>query len=264
MRGMRAADRRAVLGPDAVGGVRGVVESVAPGPAVRRRVHRDRPAACTGAHRRVALRPSSRSSSGWSSARPSPRRSPGCSASGSVSSGRGGPATRRTTSPTGCWVNAAYLVGTLVSILVGWPLVGLVMGLFRPEGRCRAPARGGRPSLARRPCAATPVRAGHLAVGRAVRAAPRGPGAALPRRDEVGVARHRQARHGAAADGAGALAQLVAGPWVSSSSSADSSASRAVTNSSSSRPSSVSSGLGAMGRASRTMHASTVSVGHSI
>jgi len=34
----------------------------------------------------------------------------------------------------GLWVNVVYLVGTLVSILVGWPLVGLVMGLFRPEG----------------------------------------------------------------------------------------------------------------------------------
>jgi len=34
----------------------------------------------------------------------------------------------------GLWVNAVYLVGTLASILVGWPLVGLVVGLFRPEG----------------------------------------------------------------------------------------------------------------------------------
>ncbi|UJP41776.1 DUF3159 domain-containing protein [Cellulomonas palmilytica] len=34
----------------------------------------------------------------------------------------------------GLWVNAAYLVGTLATVLVGWPLVGLVMGLFAADG----------------------------------------------------------------------------------------------------------------------------------
>ncbi len=34
----------------------------------------------------------------------------------------------------GLWVNAAYFVGTLVTILVGWPLVGLVVGMFRNDG----------------------------------------------------------------------------------------------------------------------------------
>ncbi len=34
----------------------------------------------------------------------------------------------------GLWTNAAYLVGFLVSVLVGWPLVGLVIGLFAPDG----------------------------------------------------------------------------------------------------------------------------------
>jgi hypothetical protein len=34
----------------------------------------------------------------------------------------------------GLWVNVAYFLATLLSIVVGWPLVGLVMGLFRPEG----------------------------------------------------------------------------------------------------------------------------------
>lgn len=34
----------------------------------------------------------------------------------------------------GLWVNAAYLVGTLVTIVVGWPLVGLVVGMFRNDG----------------------------------------------------------------------------------------------------------------------------------
>ena len=34
----------------------------------------------------------------------------------------------------GLIVNVAYLVGTLVSVLVGWPLVGLVMGMFSGRG----------------------------------------------------------------------------------------------------------------------------------
>lgn len=34
----------------------------------------------------------------------------------------------------GLWTNAAYGVACLVSILVGWPLVGLVVGLLRGEG----------------------------------------------------------------------------------------------------------------------------------
>jgi hypothetical protein len=34
----------------------------------------------------------------------------------------------------GLIVNAAYLVGTLVTILVGWPLVGLVVGMFSNRG----------------------------------------------------------------------------------------------------------------------------------
>lgn len=34
----------------------------------------------------------------------------------------------------GLLVNAGYLAAFVVSILVGWPLVGLVLGLFRPEG----------------------------------------------------------------------------------------------------------------------------------
>jgi Protein of unknown function (DUF3159) len=34
----------------------------------------------------------------------------------------------------GLWTNAAYGVACLVSILVGWPVVGLVVGLFKGEG----------------------------------------------------------------------------------------------------------------------------------
>ncbi|MGV8965173.1 MAG: DUF3159 domain-containing protein [Cellulomonas sp.] len=34
----------------------------------------------------------------------------------------------------GLWTNAAYLAGCFVSIVVGWPLVGLVVGLLKSEG----------------------------------------------------------------------------------------------------------------------------------
>ncbi|WNB84435.1 DUF3159 domain-containing protein [Cellulomonas sp. ATA003] len=34
----------------------------------------------------------------------------------------------------GLWTNAAYGVACLVSVLVGWPLVGIVVGLLRGEG----------------------------------------------------------------------------------------------------------------------------------
>ena len=33
----------------------------------------------------------------------------------------------------GLWVNAAYLVGTVLSILVRWPLVGAIVALIRGE-----------------------------------------------------------------------------------------------------------------------------------
>ncbi|GCD20746.1 DUF3159 domain-containing protein [Cellulomonas algicola] len=44
----------------------------------------------------------------------------------------------------GLWTNVAYLVGTLVSVLVGWPLVGIVAGLFAKDG----PVAGGSWSAA--------------------------------------------------------------------------------------------------------------------
>lgn len=34
----------------------------------------------------------------------------------------------------GLWTNAAYLAACFVSVVVGWPLVGLVVGLLRGEG----------------------------------------------------------------------------------------------------------------------------------
>lgn len=45
----------------------------------------------------------------------------------------------RTGEPTdyfvyGLWTNGAYLVACLVSVVVGWPLVGIVVGLLRSQG----------------------------------------------------------------------------------------------------------------------------------
>ena len=164
----------------------------------------------------------------------------------------------------GLWVNVAYFLATLLSIVVGWPLVGLIMGLFRPEGPLSSDGQLGRGRrVARGPGAAASVRARDVAVGRPVRPASRRPGAAVLRvRDRL--AGHGEAGDGSARDRARPLDQLDPGPWVSRRSSSDSSASRPVTNSSSSRPSRVSSGLGAIGRVSRTIAASTVSDGHSI
>ena len=34
----------------------------------------------------------------------------------------------------GLWVNVAWFLGTLLSIVIGWPLVGLVVGLFSKAG----------------------------------------------------------------------------------------------------------------------------------
>lgn len=34
----------------------------------------------------------------------------------------------------GLWTNVVYLLGTLISVLVGWPVVGLLTGLFAADG----------------------------------------------------------------------------------------------------------------------------------
>src|SRR4051794_4803394 len=34
----------------------------------------------------------------------------------------------------GLWVNVSWFLGTLITVLVGWPLVGLVVGLFSKAG----------------------------------------------------------------------------------------------------------------------------------
>ncbi|MCL2424191.1 MAG: DUF3159 domain-containing protein, partial [Micrococcales bacterium] len=61
----------------------------------------------------------------------------------------------------GLWTNLAYMLGTLLTVMVGWPLVGVLLGLFAADG----PLAGGPwskvgafrtdPSLRRRASIAT-------------------------------------------------------------------------------------------------------------
>jgi len=133
MRGMRQLTAEQFSAADAVGGVRGVVESVAPGLlfvvvyiAAGQQLAPALIAASAAAVVAVVVRlaqrtPITQALSGLLGV-----------GIGVVWAWRSGDASDYFA--YGLWVNAAYLVGTLVSILVGWPLVGLVMGLFRPEG----------------------------------------------------------------------------------------------------------------------------------
>ncbi len=133
LRGMRALTAEQFSAADAVGGVRGVVESVAPGLlfvvvylASGQRLTPALIAAAGAAVVAVVVR--------------LVQRTPVTQAfSGLVGVGIGVIWAWRSGDASdyfayGLWVNVAYLVATLVSILAGWPLVGLVMGLFRAEG----------------------------------------------------------------------------------------------------------------------------------
>ena len=133
LRGMRALTAEQFSAADAVGGVRGVVESVAPGllfvvvfiasgqrltPAL---IAASAAAVLAVVARLVQRTPVTQAFSGLLGV-----------GIGVVWAWRSGDASDYFA--YGLWVNAAYLVGTAVTILVGWPLVGLVVGLFRPEG----------------------------------------------------------------------------------------------------------------------------------
>ncbi|WP_456824279.1 DUF3159 domain-containing protein [Cellulomonas sp. P5_E12] len=133
LRGMRALTAEQFSAADAVGGVRGVVESVAPGllfvvvfiasgqslaPAL---IAASGAAVVAVIVRLVQRTPVTQAFSGLLGV-----------GIGVVWAWRSGDASNYFA--YGLWVNVIYLVGTLASILVGWPLVGLVMGLFRPEG----------------------------------------------------------------------------------------------------------------------------------
>lgn len=133
LRGMRALTAEEFSAADAVGGVRGVVESVAPGLlfvvvylATGQSLGPALVAAAGAAVLAVIIR--------------LVQRTPVTQAfSGLLGVGIGVVWAWRTGDASdyfayGLWVNGLYLVGTLASILVGWPLVGLVMGLFTKGG----------------------------------------------------------------------------------------------------------------------------------
>jgi hypothetical protein len=133
LRGMRALTADEFSASSAIGGVRGVVESVAPGLlfvvvylATGQELRPALFAAAGAAILAVIVR--------------LVQRTPVTQAfSGLLGVGIGVIWAWRTGDASdyfayGLWVNGLYLVGTLVTILVGWPLVGLVMGLFAKNG----------------------------------------------------------------------------------------------------------------------------------
>lgn len=132
-RGMRAITQDEFSALDALGGVRGVVESVAPG-LLFVVVY-----LASGQRLAPALIASAASAVLAVLVRLVQRTPPTQAFSGVIGVGIGVLWAWRTGEASdyfayGLWVNAAYLVGTLVSVLVGWPLVGLVVGLFDKNG----------------------------------------------------------------------------------------------------------------------------------
>ncbi|GAA3820582.1 DUF3159 domain-containing protein [Cellulomonas soli] len=132
-RGMRALTQEEFSALDALGGVRGVVESVVPGLlfvvvylAAGQRLAPALIASAGAAVLAVLVRLVQRTP-------------PTQAFSGVLGVGIGVLWAWRTGEAEdyflyGLLVNAGYLAGTLVSVLVGWPLVGLVMGLFDKAG----------------------------------------------------------------------------------------------------------------------------------
>jgi len=133
LRGMRALTGEEFSAADAVGGVRGVVESVAPGllfvvvylvsgqqltPAL---VAASAAALVAVVVRLVQRTPVTQAFSGLLGV-----------GIGVIWAWKSGQAQNYFL--YGLWVNVVYLVGTLASIVVGWPLVGLVVGLFHKDG----------------------------------------------------------------------------------------------------------------------------------
>jgi hypothetical protein len=133
LRGLRAITGETFSAADAVGGVRGVIESVAPGllfvvvylvngqhlmPAL---VAASAAAVLAVVARLVQRTPVTQAFSGLLGV-----------GIGVLWAWRSGQASNYFA--YGLWTNVVYLVGTLVSVLVGWPLVGIVMGLFRGDG----------------------------------------------------------------------------------------------------------------------------------
>lgn len=160
LRGLKALTAEEFSARDAVGGVRGVVESVAPGllfVVVYLATGQELKPALIAAAGAAVLAVLARLVQG----------TPVTQAfSGLLGVGIGVVWAWRTGDASdyfayGLWVNGVYLVGTLVSVLVGWPLVGLVMGLFAKGGPLSggswsaAVAWRGDPALRRRYALAT-------------------------------------------------------------------------------------------------------------
>ncbi|WP_263730903.1 DUF3159 domain-containing protein [Cellulomonas sp. SG140] len=132
-RGLRALTGEEFSATEALGGVRGVVESVAPGLlfvvvylAAGERLRPALIAAVAGAVLAVAARlvqrtPVTQAFSGLLGV-----------AVGVVWAWRSGAASNYFL--VGLLTNGAYLVGTALTIVLGFPLVGLVVGLFAKEG----------------------------------------------------------------------------------------------------------------------------------
>ena len=142
-RGMKAITAQEFSALDALGGVRGIVESVAPGLlfvvvylAAGQRLVPALVAALGAAAVAVVVR--------------LVQRTPVTQAFGGILGvGIGAFIALRTGQAEdyfayGLWVNVAYLAGTLLSIVVGWPFVGLLVGLFAKDG----PVTGGSWSAA--------------------------------------------------------------------------------------------------------------------
>lgn len=132
-RGMRAITAQEFSAAEAVGGVRGVVEAVAPG-LLFVVVY-----IASGQQLRPALIAASAAAVLAVLARLVQRTPVTQAFSGVLGVGIGVLWAWRTGDASdyfayGLLVNGAYLAGTLVSVLVGWPLVGLVMGLFDGRG----------------------------------------------------------------------------------------------------------------------------------
>ncbi len=132
-RGLRAITADEFSASDAIGGVRGVVEAVAPG-LLFVVVY-----IASGQQLRPALISASAAAVLAVVARLVQRTPVTQAFSGVLGVGIGVVWAWRTGDASdyfayGLLVNAAYLVGTLVSILVGWPLVGLVVGMFSGRG----------------------------------------------------------------------------------------------------------------------------------
>ena len=131
-RGMRAVLGEDFSFADAIGGVRGLVESVAPGLVfvVVYLISFELTPALVGSVAVAVLAVVVRLL----------QRTPVTqAASGIVGVGIGVVWAWRTGEPTdyfvyGLWTNAVYLVACIVSVLVRWPLVGVVVGLLRGQG----------------------------------------------------------------------------------------------------------------------------------